>query len=86
MGAASKGMMHMGTDYDKESLHKTYLKGRRMRPEVLEVWLEAIGEFLPEPAPGRRPRILDLGCGVGRCCIPLAERFGAEAVLAGAPR
>ena len=63
-------------DYD-ESLHRTYVKGRRLSAETVDLWMDAIAAHLRSSA---NLTILDLGSGVGRFSVPLAERFGASVV------
>ncbi len=63
-------------DYD-ESLHQTYVQGRRLSAEKVDLWMDALATHLRSPA---NPTILDLRSGVGRFSVPLAERFGATVV------
>jgi len=61
-------------DYDRSDIPKGYDAGRGYSPEVLAMWLDIIARCAP---PGLT-NILDLGCGTGRFCGPLAEHFGAR--------
>ena len=61
-------------DYDRSDIPKGYDAGRGYSPDVLARWLEIIAQCAP---PGLTS-ILDLGCGTGRFCGPLAEHLGAR--------
>jgi len=60
-------------DYDRSEMPEGYDAGRGYSPDVLAMWLNVIAQCAP---PGLT-NILDLGCGTGRYCGPLAEHFGA---------
>jgi ubiquinone/menaquinone biosynthesis C-methylase UbiE len=62
-------------DYSK--IATTYDSGRKMRDEVLDLWLDRITE---RARISDHSRILDLGCGTGRFSIPMARRFGCSVV------
>lgn len=62
-------------DYDQTSLPAEYDRGRAFSKEQLSLWMEALGERLPGPAPRQ---ILDLGCGTGRFTEALAAHFSGE--------
>lgn len=62
--------------YDTADIAQRYTSGRRMSPQVMEVWLNAISthiQHLPLC-------VLDLGCGTGRFTSALAERFETRAI------
>jgi ubiquinone/menaquinone biosynthesis C-methylase UbiE len=61
-------------DYDRSDIPKGYDAGRGYSPGVLSMWLDVIAQC----APPRLTNILDLGCGTGRYCGPLAKRFAAR--------
>ena len=61
-------------DYDRTNLPKGYDAGRGYSPRVLAMWLDVIARC----APSKLTNILDLGCGTGRYCGPLAKHFGAR--------
>jgi len=64
-------------DYDRESLHGAYRRGRRLSAGTAAMWMETISEFLP---PREGLTLLDLGCGTGRFSVVLAEHYDAEVV------
>lgn len=57
-------------DYGK--IAKTYDAARKIRNEVLELWLDLIAK---NSNLTNNSRFLDLGCGTGRFSIPIALRF-----------
>ncbi|HZD68359.1 MAG TPA: class I SAM-dependent methyltransferase [Actinomycetes bacterium] len=62
-------------DYDAR-LHAVYAAGRRMSPDALQTWIQALARHLP----GTRPLVwLDLGSGTGRMTPSLASAFGGPA-------
>ena len=62
-------------DYDLTDIPEAYDRARDHGPEVLELWMNAIGAHLE----GRTvEQILDLGCGTGRFTTALAARFDAR--------
>jgi ubiquinone/menaquinone biosynthesis C-methylase UbiE len=63
-------------DYD-DGMYRTYHDARRLLPGTVALWMDAVRRHV-----GQRCglRILDLGSGTGRFCIPLAETFDAEVV------
>jgi ubiquinone/menaquinone biosynthesis C-methylase UbiE len=63
-------------DYD-DGMYRTYHDARGLPPETGTVWMNAVRRYVGEQ---RGLRILDLGSGTGRFCIPLAETFDAEVV------
>jgi len=65
-----------GVDYDDE-LYKTYRKGRELSPEVLQMWMEAVGEFVDASAIAR---VIDVGAGTGRFSGPLADSLRARVI------
>jgi SAM-dependent methyltransferase len=71
--------MHPVMDYDKTRIPETYRVGRQLPPETMQLWLDAIAEYLV-PERNVETVILDLGCGTGRFSVPLAERFGAAVI------
>jgi ubiquinone/menaquinone biosynthesis C-methylase UbiE len=64
-------------DYDKSTIPAVYDQARGLAPDVLQRWLDLVARDA-EPAQGSL--IVDVGCGTGRFCEPLAERFGARVV------
>ena len=59
-------------DYD-HAQHAAYAKGRALRPEAIQWYMDAFAEHLPE----QRPLVgVDLGSGTGRFTPALAEAFG----------
>jgi ubiquinone/menaquinone biosynthesis C-methylase UbiE len=59
-------------DYDAR-LHAVYAAGRKMSPDALASWTQALARHLPET----RPLVwLDLGSGIGRLTPALAGTFG----------
>jgi ubiquinone/menaquinone biosynthesis C-methylase UbiE len=65
------------TDYDLTDIPAVYDRARDHGPEVLNLWMCAIGAQL---AGHSIRRILDLGCGTGRFSEGLAARFDAEVI------
>lgn len=59
-------------DYD-ENQHRNYAKGRPLKPAEAAMWMAAFAAHCPSSRP---MRVLDLGCGTGRFCPPLANAFG----------
>ncbi|MCK4850480.1 MAG: methyltransferase domain-containing protein [Phycisphaerae bacterium] len=66
-------------DYDK-SQYKGYLEGRKLSKQATDLWMNAVAEFLTPGRNGEFLDVLDLGCGVGRWSVPLAERLGAQVI------
>ena len=64
-------------DYDLTNIPAAYDRGRDHGPEVLNLWMNVIESHLDV---GSVTTILDLGCGTGRFCDALANRFGARVV------
>lgn len=65
------------TDYDLTDIPAGYDRARDHGPEVLDLWMRMVAEYLE----GRSiARILDLGCGTGRFSEGLAARFDAEVI------
>ncbi len=61
-------------DYDDTDIHLRYGESRRLGPEVLKGWMDAVERNLPE---GGVRALLDLGCGTGRFTASLRRRFDA---------
>lgn len=68
--------MLQAMDYDATDIASAYDLGSDHGPEVLEMWMRAVGAHVAAP-----DGILDLGCGTGRFSNALAEHF-ATAVIA----
>ena len=64
-------------DYDTTDLAAGYDRGRSHGPEVLNLWMNTVSEYLEECALNT---ILDLGCGTGRFSNALAEHFDAKVI------
>jgi ubiquinone/menaquinone biosynthesis C-methylase UbiE len=62
-------------DYDKSTIPAVYDRARDLAPDVVQLWLDLVARDAG-PAPGSL--ILDAGCGTGRFCEPLAERFAGR--------
>jgi SAM-dependent methyltransferase len=62
-------------DYDKSNIASVYDRARDLAPGLLQRWLDLVARDA-SPAPGSL--IVDAGCGTGRFCGPLAERFAAR--------
>jgi ubiquinone/menaquinone biosynthesis C-methylase UbiE len=63
------------TDYDRTDLPAGYDRARDHGPEVLDLWMRTVAEYVDDHAV---TRILDLGCGTGRFSQELAARFDAD--------
>jgi len=64
-------------DYDLTDIPAAYDRGRDHGPEVLDLWMKAIGPHLKGHTIST---ILDLGCGTGRFSDGLAGRCKAEVI------
>lgn len=64
------------TDYEGE-ISRNYNASRSLLPETLDVWIELIQQHAPS---GSELQVLDLGCGTGRFCQPLAEALDATVI------
>jgi ubiquinone/menaquinone biosynthesis C-methylase UbiE len=64
-------------DYDKTEIASVYDRARALSTQQLQRWLDLVARDA-RPAPGAL--IVDLGCGTGRFCKPLAERFSARVI------
>jgi ubiquinone/menaquinone biosynthesis C-methylase UbiE len=62
-------------DYDKTSISTVYDQARGLAPEGLQRWLDLVAR---DASPAQGSLIVDVGCGTGRFCEPLAERFSAR--------
>ena len=62
-------------DYDKSSIAAVYDQARGLAPGLLERWLDLVAR---DANPAQGSLIVDVGCGTGRFCEPLAERFSAR--------
>ena len=67
-----------GVDFDDE-LHKTYAAGRSLAPDVLGMWMRAVGQLVDASS---IDSVLDLGAGTGRFTRALANTLSAEIVAA----
>lgn len=65
------------TDYDRTDIPAGYDRARDHGPAVLDLWMRAIAERVPESSVRR---ILDLGCGTGRFSESLASRFNSDVI------
>jgi len=65
------------SQFDKRNLATAYNKGRALPEHTVEVWMEAIGSNVQKESVRV---ILDLGCGTGHFCKPLADRFSAKVI------
>ena len=61
-------------DYDASDMHLRYVEARRISPQAMTMWLDAIEANV---AGCVIDTIVDLGCGTGRFIAPLQRRFGA---------
>ena len=62
-------------DYDKSTIPAVYDQARGLAPDVLQRWLDLVAR---DARPAQGSLIVDVGCGTGRFCEPLAERFAAR--------
>jgi ubiquinone/menaquinone biosynthesis C-methylase UbiE len=62
-------------DYDKTTISTVYDQARNLTLEGLQRWLDLVAR---DANPARGSLIVDVGCGTGRFCEPLAERFSAR--------
>jgi ubiquinone/menaquinone biosynthesis C-methylase UbiE len=75
------GMSMDRFDYDDSDIHVSYDAARALPRDTVRLWMDetaaAIGAAGDGPAV---TRIVDLGCGTGRFCVPLHRKFGAPVV------
>ena len=64
-------------DYDETDIPAGYDRARDHGPEFTDLWMNTL-ELHLEGRPVRR--LLDLGCGTGRCAAALAARLGADVI------
>lgn len=60
--------------YDDSDIHKVYTQARELPKDTVDLWVNAIAAKIS----GHIEAILDLGCGGGRFCVPLSNRFNAK--------
>src|SRR5262252_1165643 len=65
------------TDYDLTAIPDGYDRARDHGPEVLDLWMRTVAEYVDDHAV---TRILDLGCGTGRFSEGLAARFDGDVI------
>lgn len=65
-------------DYDRTAIPEVYAQARRLPPDALAVWRDAIREMLPPR--GAIRCVIDLGCGTGRFTPLLADVYRAAVV------
>jgi ubiquinone/menaquinone biosynthesis C-methylase UbiE len=65
------------TDYDRTDLPAGYDRARDHGPEVLDLWMRTVADYVDDRAIAR---VLDLGCGTGRFSQALAARFDADVI------
>ena len=65
-------------DYDAAAAD--YARSRALSLEAMDGWREAVQRRLPPSAPGRAPRIVDIGAGAGSFAYAFAEWFEASVV------
>lgn len=63
-------------EYDAK-IASRYDSARQLPDATMRLWLEAIAEWVPA---SEIKTILDLGCGTGRFCGGLADRFKAQVI------
>ncbi|MBN1400917.1 MAG: class I SAM-dependent methyltransferase, partial [Anaerolineae bacterium] len=64
-------------DYEASAIHSVYDEARRLPPETLQLWMNAVARFAP---PTDVRVMLDIGCGTGRFLEPLARGLRAQAL------
>lgn len=63
--------------YDKIDIARRYDSARRIPAATLTLWLDKISEYIPAD---EIHTIIDMGCGTGRFCAALADKFDAEVI------
>jgi ubiquinone/menaquinone biosynthesis C-methylase UbiE len=71
------GTLRTRFDYDAGDVHLRYAEGRRISPQAMAMWLEAIERHVPR---SEVKTVIDLGCGTGRFSAALRRRFSARVV------
>jgi 2-polyprenyl-3-methyl-5-hydroxy-6-metoxy-1,4-benzoquinol methylase len=62
-------------DYDKSTISAVYDEARGLAPGQLQRWLDLVAR---DAGPAQGSLLVDVGCGTGRFCEPLAERFSVR--------
>lgn len=62
-------------DYNRVQ-HDVYARGRELAPAVIQGWVDAVVDH----APSVTDRVADVGAGVGRFSVPLAEALSASVI------
>ncbi len=71
------GTLRTRFDYDAGDVHLRYAEARRISPQAMAMWLEAIERHVPR---SEVKIVIDLGCGTGRFSAALRQRFSAQVV------
>ena len=64
-------------NYDETKIAEHYNRGRRISPDTMQVWMDAIARRVNVD---EVTVIADVGCGTGRFSVALADAFGAEVI------
>ncbi len=71
------GALRTRFDYDAGDVHLRYAEARRISPQAMAMWLEAIERHVPR---SEVKIVIDLGCGTGRFSAALRQHFSAQVV------